>query len=259
MYSEKQHFSGVLISHPKLKDLNSVVSNFLGIDFEVKNSDSDGYLHLSYLSKTPFHREPVEGSIYQGHKKPEVRKVDGKNRYVYDCYLSKFAYANRSIFLYAAPFKGILKDTVDPKARTLQSEQLSFHFLDLVKFCELFEGVGAPSEMTISRINLQTIGTSGLKSIAFFGEDVLRTEQYENIKLLTRPSSLRLVYNDRLSKSLSINTDRAGNWSFYLKQREELNALFPIFNFFSEKSLVKSTYNDPRKRQSLQDEALGVE
>ena len=257
MYSEKQHFSALLISHPKLPNLDSVVEHFLGVDFEVKDSHNEKFIHLSYLSKTAFHKEIEEGSLYSNHKQPKTKKIGGKTRYIYDCYLSEFNYGGRALFLYAAPFKGILKETVDPKARTLQSQQLSFNFLELANFCELFNGSGVPSEMTISRINLQTNGTLGLKSIAFFGEDVLRTEQYENIKSLTRPSSLRLVYNDRCSKSISINTDRAGNWSFYLKEQNELNALFPIFEYLSDKKLISSTINDPRKRQSRQDDALG--
>jgi len=261
MYKEKQHFTGLIFSHPKLTSISESLSCFLGSSYEIKKDVSlvpSSITHLHYFSSTRYHRALDTQELVSNQKRPHTRRIDGKTHYLYDCYLTKFELNSSICFFFSTPFKDLLRDIIDAKAIKLQSEQLTFYFVDLSRFCSLFESSESSTEITVSRINLQAVGSSGVKSIALYGDDVLRTEPYKKVKALARPSSVRMIFNNG-DETFALNTDRAGNWSYYLKKQTELNAIFPIITYFTKMNLLKTTFNDPRKRVSPQDELLGVE
>lgn len=262
MYKEKQHFTGLIFSHPKLTSILETLTCFLDSSFEIKketHSFPSEITHFHYISQSKYHRVLDNQNLSSNQKRPQTKRIDGKTYYFYDCYLTKFDLNKNICFFFSAPFKDLLRDIIEPKAEKLHSEQLTFYYVDLPRFCSLFESSESSSQITVSRINLQSVGSSGLKSIALYGEDVLRTEPYRKVKTLARPSSVRMIFNNGEDAVFAINTDRAGNWSYYLKKQIELNSIFPIINYFTKMDLLKSTFNDPRKRISPQDELLGVE
>lgn len=262
MFKEKQHFAGLIFSHPKLTSISETLNCFLGSNYEIKNSGSSvpsSIIHLYYISQLKYHRVLDNQELLSNQKRPQTKRIDGKIYYLYDCYLTNFELNNSICFFFSVPFKDLLRDIIDAKAKKLQSEQLTFYYVDLPRFCSIFEGSDSLTQITISRINLQAVGSSGLKSIALYGDDVLRTEPYKKVKTLARPTSVRMIFNNCEDTLFALNTDRVGNWSYYLKKKERLDSFLPIITHFTEMNLLKHTYNDPRKRVSPQDELLGIE
>lgn len=264
MYSEKQHFSAILFSHPMLFSCIEVLDKLLVGKYEhVQNTtvgNGETLSHIYYITKTKYHRFDDE-PITTYHKKPKSRKIGGETHYLYDCYLMEIPQLNQDtpLYLFSSPFKNLLKDSINSSLKSMRSEKLTFNFIDLSELIICLSKTNQNPDMTISRMNLQAIGPIGVRSVALYGDDVLLSALFDSIKKYTNPSSVRLVYNEDSKNTFSINTDRAGNWSFYLKKQQELYKLHKIFAFILDNELVRKTYNDPRLRRSLQDEILEAE
>lgn len=247
-------FSAVLISHPEFADLASVVANILGPEYEIKSSNDGKYVHLAYLSKTAFHKQTVD--LYPNRSRPQTQSIGGRNRYIYYCYLFEIKTAGRSLFLFAAPYKGIVKKTFNFKIKTKLSGALSFHFIALEKFCKKFEWEELPNSITVSVICLRTCGDVRLKNITLSGSDVLGTEIYKTITYMTTPTSLKFTYSFEHSKFISITTDEACSWSFSLSSQDELDALLRVIASFNANRLLRSTYFYPTYHSIPYDELV---
>ena len=261
MFHEKQHFYALSFSHPNLLKLSAVVHYILGDNFSViKNLSMSSDLsikHLSFYSLNAFHRIPPDELDQTRTKLPKMKKYRGKLHYIYDCYLIKFDYQDRRPFyLFASPYKAILNEQIDAEAPKLKSEKLSFYSINLIKLLKIYETGKIFSNFNITRINFQSIvDTPYLKSLAMYGDNVLHSESYLRIKSFTSPSSVRLLYADN-DKGLALNTDRSGNWSFYLRFQNDLKFFDNFYRFFSDENLIDVSYNDPRRSISSSDERL---
>lgn len=252
MFSEKQHFYSVFISHPLLQNLEAVQNSLTGSYDEIDRIENTDIkvLHLYYQSEKAFHR--IAEDPKSNFKRPKTRRIRGNSFYLYNCYLIQFKHGtHHPYYMLAAPFKPILKESIDSSAAKLKSERISFHSLNLAGVCRHFEQSKIKREITISRISFQAISSSTLRSMALFGDDVLLSEPYLRIKSYGSPSSLRLIHRTNNGDVIAINTDRLGNWSFYLKEKNDLVKFHTPLAYLHSNGLIKISYVDPREKNSL--------
>ena len=257
MFDEKQYFHALTFSHPKLSSLKAVHQNILGDDFvkekEIQLSSDFRVWHFNYKTVEPIQRIP-DDLTGLNIKVPRSETMNGKTYYLYDCYLLKIKIDNKPVcFIFAAPFKKILKSSIDSSAPKLQSEKLSFYLINLIQFCKKIESAQFDHILNITRINLYSIVEPALlKSVAMYGDNILSSGPYGKIKEFTSPSALRISYFGHADDKFSFNTDRGGNWSFYLRVKEELFCFKEIYGFLFEQDLLETSFNDPRRRESSQ-------
>jgi len=130
----------------------------------------------------------------------------------------------------------------------------------------------------IKRINAQILGEANKKvvSISLFGNDVIKSDiikkilNYDKEKnredinplftckpIIFVPNSIKLTFDDgtvTIREEFSLNTDKFGNFSFYLKTTKDLEKLYQIIKFLhTQKLLSFEFYISPLKRniQSL--------
>jgi hypothetical protein len=265
MYREKQYFAALMFSHPMLSDVDTVIKRILGDPFEsvsdvIASTDTIAR-HMHFVSGDAYHRLDDRLEFTANLKRPQTRRIGGTTFFLYDCYLLQFKIdQTRSYFIFAAPFKKMIKDSLDASAPKLASERLSFHFIKLIKLCDQFARTDVHHNLKVTRINLQAIlGIAGVKSISLFGDDVLISEPYERVRLFTSPSAIRIFFDNEAGSTLPVNTDRAGNWSFYLKSQNNLGSFREIMFYLHTNGLLGTSYNDPRKRLSPLDQCLDME
>lgn len=256
MYRENQYFAALSFSHPLLSDLDSVQEKLFGKTFEtvsaVVTSEFLTARHLHFVTTNPYHRV-VEETDLRSVKKPKTRKIGNQRFYLYDSYLLRIKLGLKHPYYFlAVPFRKMLKDCLDASAPKLESEKLSFHSLNLIKTCNHLSNTELSCKLKITRINLQTIvETSGLKSVALYGDNVVLSELYDQIKMYTTPSAIRVFLQEPDKKnSFAINTDKVGNWSFYLRHQPSLTHIERLLNEFYLNKLLETSYGDPRRRKS---------
>ncbi|MCK5347678.1 MAG: hypothetical protein KAR20_29925, partial [Candidatus Heimdallarchaeota archaeon] len=195
--------------------------------------------------------------------KPKTKRIRNTTHYLYDCYLIELILDKNNfpypLYLFASPFKKMLKDIVDSDVIKLKSEKASFHYLNIPLLIERLKSTDENPGIFVTRVNLQTTGADGLKSITLYGDDVVFSKQYDDISRFSKPSSIRLVYRKLGDEGFAVNTDRGGNWSFYLKDQSELICFEYMLCYFEVNGLIDKTYTDPRKRRSTQDEKLEID
>jgi len=261
MFGEKQYFSALAFSHPLLQSLKAVTSKLLGESFEVHKDESHAeipFLHLYFATNKPYHRIADEITSRR-IKVPKTKRIEGITFFLYNCYLMQVATSRGVHFILAAPFKTLLNDCLDANAPMLNSEKLSFYFLRLTDFCNTFETAHYRNIVTVTRINLQVVvGGSKVKSLALYGDDVLLSDAYAQLRVFTIPSAIRMV-SEPGDASFAINTDRPGNWSFYLRNKNDLPRLGRLFTTFTNAGILEASFSDPRKRVSSQYRILELE
>lgn len=270
MFSEKQHFSAILISHPILSNSNHQVKDIFVGDIELldvkKSSENSTITHIHYIVPETkylrFQHSQTNGKT-EPRKRPKKISKGNSNFFCYDCYIVEFFsdISKQRLMFFGAPFKELLKDAINSSLPKVKSEKVSFHYVDLSGLVKILRTTVKSPSISISRMNLQVTGEMGLRSLALYGEDVLLSSVYgsESVQRYTKPSSLRMNYSDDPSRMFALSTDRFGNWSFYLRKKNELSTLNKIFDFLISNNLLHKTFNDPRLRRSAQDEVFGSE
>jgi hypothetical protein len=264
MFQEKQHFSGLILSHPKIGNVADALENFFTFKIDsqemISSAGNGSVIHFRCLSEKVYHKG--EDLLISGVKRAKTKKINGITYYLYNCYLlwlrQDEGTAN-DYFLFAAPFKKMLKDVIDSRLLKLKSQKASFAYIEIPLLINNLKETEKAPLLYITRMNIQSVASSGIKSIALYGDDIVLSPQFNNFILSGKPSSVRLVYNTGELDQFSVNTDRFGNWSFYLKNQTEITKFHNIFSYFHDNKVLKKTFNDPRDRRTAGDDRLEIE
>jgi hypothetical protein len=259
MSKEKQHFSALIFSHPLIKKTNELLGTILIGSFETGESIETGkvsFMHLEHYSKTPYAMTTEEAKatdLFKKKKRPNVRNVGEHEEFSYDCYVKSVMPQSQGQqqFMFCAPIRQILRKVVDSDATKLKSEKVTFYRLKILEFCRYLEE-HSELRMRVKRINMQIPGASDASRIALYGNDVLKSIIYLRLKDFATPTSLQIVYKNEHEQEIVFNTDGAGNWSFYLRVQKDIHIFAEAFRALGKLGFLKDTYNDPRRRESLE-------
>ena len=183
--------------------------------------------------------------------------------YTYRLYLADIRVGGDWSILIAAPMRELLPDI-------RKETNLQYCRCDLrVIFNDQFIG---PQEtnVSVSRLNARIFGDSRAKSIALYGNGLIAADVLKDIlgdKLVKRkggpfpkvntgdarigPNSCRLVWDDGQSKPFALNIDIFGNYSFYLRDFDEMQALISILKYVDGLGAIKADVEmDPLRRST---------
>ena len=196
----------------------------------------------------------------------------------YRVYLVDISFLNINGLLIASPIEKIIE--------TLPFKKPSKYIgCNLIRVCnDQYKGSTDPN-VNIGRLNVELLGEKDNKvtSLAMYGPDILssllmrdllfqrlnpKSKNYKTIissvinsnpfadpfsnQYQTRsvdPTSCRLRFDDGKSKSIGLNADRFGNFSFYLGQPDEINNIVNIFKYMNSiEALNPNIVINPLKR-----------
>jgi hypothetical protein len=260
MFKEKQYFSSLIFSHPLIEEPKDLLGTILLGSFETGENIEHGkhpFMHLLHCSKKPYKMTAEEAKaidLFKKKKKPNIRDMGGHEEFLYDCYLKTIASNSHSQpqIMFCAPIRQILKEVIDSDANKLKSEKVTFFRLKILEFCKYIKN-HRELGMRIKRINMQISDAYDASRVALYGNDVLRSKIYGTLKDLATPTSLQIFYKNEHEQEVVFNADGAGNWSFYLRVQKDIHLFAEAFRVLGKAGFLKDTYNDPRRRESQQE------
>ena len=230
--------------------------NVLGFNIEVRKTFS--HLKATYgIAQLKSKREPISTLLRE-----RVKKKGSK--YIYGVYISDIMVRDDWSVLIAAPMRELLIDV-------RQKNEVIYCRCDLHAI--LNDQFIGPREtrVNITRLNARIFGDSRAKSIVLYGKGLTTAGVLKDIlgkELIKRedgpfpkvntgesrlePSSCRLVWDDgKTAKPFALNIDIFGNYSFFLREMNEIQSLINILSYINDLDAIKADVEiDPLKRSS---------
>ena len=209
---------------------------------------------------------------FESTKEP-IRSIENKAFMVkkglfnYEIYIIPFSINGALSFILTAPNPKVL----DELSSKIESSNLLFIACELKSICNSKYYEDDSEFISITRINAQVPDEkSKINSIGLYGPNVIKSETLK--KIFTEPvasislsdggpfnpknhhpsiipNSIKLVYDDGSNSKFSLNIDKFGNCSFYLRNIQNFQGLMKIMNQLEErKSFQVSLKINPVKR-----------
>lgn len=179
----------------------------------------------------------------------QIRRVVMKKQngnFAYRLHLADIPIGEKRGILVASPVKEIIPIAL-PKL------DFMYATCNLRKmFNDQFYGAST-SAVTIARLNARVLREDTVESVALYGSDLLTsqtmkdilgddlisdkggpfTPRKQGVDLRIDPNSCRLVWDDGGARSFGLNLDRQGNFSFFMRDTNDLRGLMLILNYIN--------------------------
>jgi hypothetical protein len=188
--------------------------------------------------------------------------------YTYEIYLLPIEAESVKYLLISCPHPKLFSSIIDEVANFWQAFSPIFIVCNLISLCNIKFQDESDDFLYIRRMNAQILGEDNKKvvSIGLFGRNILKSATLRKIlefnsdndldvfsaKKMLIPNSIRLTYDDgkdRKNEEFSLNMDKFGNYSFFLRTLADFEKISYTFNFLlSKKCLNVESSESPLKR-----------
>jgi len=250
---ENVHMRAVIIAHaslPRLADKGTFAS------YRLRSLARDDELNASYgtIAVTSQIEPPTEA----------IRKVvkSSSKGYEYRIHLADIRFGQKWGILVAAPLKDLIPPTLPNNA------QLTYLTCDLKRvFNDQFRGGSTPS-VSVARLNARVLREDAIESVALYGKDLLTSNMMKDIlgeelvkdsggpfspvekELRIAPNSCRLVWDDGTARSFGLNLDSHGNYSFYMRDTNDVPGLLKILKYVNSIGAMSKMEMNPLRKST---------